>query len=157
MRKRLSRLNLEVHLYNKESFHREGMEKGSKIDYIVTTRGHQTQAQVKERLTSDHDMVVLEAEIATKLRKTPVKEMFYSRLLNDVKKEHLRPYLRYILETICAVMGDKEGLDRHKQERLLGKLQTKVPITVRNPSQQLYEVERKVNDLLKRKLPFREV
>ena len=40
MRKRLSRLNLEVHLYNKESFHREGMEKGSKIDYIVTTTGH---------------------------------------------------------------------------------------------------------------------
>ena len=62
-RKRILRLNLEIHTYNGNSFHREGKEKGSRIDYIVTTKGHQVYTQVKERLTSDHDMVVLEVEI----------------------------------------------------------------------------------------------
>ena len=55
---------------------------------------------VKVTETSDHNIVVAEIidkEDQRKIKKMPRKEMFYSNLLNQIKQEHLRPYLRYLL------------------------------------------------------------
>ena len=40
------------------------------------------------------------------LNKECSKEMFFSGLLNDIKKEHIKHYMRYIMQMISTILGD---------------------------------------------------
>ena len=88
MRKELLHSNMQVSYYTKESYHREGMEEGSKIDHILTPQGIKVEIRVVTTDTSDHNIFIAEVmdeKDQRKIKKMPKKEMFYSNLLNKIK------------------------------------------------------------------------
>ena len=81
-------------------------------------------------------------------RRMPRKEMFFSNLLNDIKREHLKPYFRYLLKVVSAVMNHDQVLDEKKQEKLLKELRRNIPVLVHNSPKKIYEVEKKIDEML---------
>jgi len=99
LRPELERCNMSVCTYQKVSYHRTGMEKGSKIDYFVASNELTLETRTIGMQTSDHNVVM--AQITGQNgtwcpRKTANKEMFFSNILNEIKKDHIKFYLRYV-------------------------------------------------------------
>ena len=61
-------------------------------------------------------------EQVLKPRRLPCKEMFFSGLLNNIKEKHIRPYMRYILKMINAIMNEDEEYNKVRQKELLEEL-----------------------------------
>ena len=80
------------------------MEGSSKIDFLITSRALVQKTKVVRMQTSDHSVISVDITQEGQSRMdmlTPIrignKEMFFSGLLNRIKEEHLRPYLRFLL------------------------------------------------------------
>ena len=81
--------------------------------------------------------------------------MFFSGLLNNIKEKHIKPYMKYLLQTVNTVMNQNSQLDRGKQEQLLKELKAEIPVVVHNSPAKLYEVEKKIDQMLKQGKPFK--
>ena len=84
------------------------------------------------------------------------KEMFYSNLLNDIKPKHVGAYMRYLLQMISCVMNGHD-LTRRDHELILKELKRSIPVVVTNKPSKIYDVEKKVNEMLEQRLPFEEI
>ena len=136
------------------------MKKGSKIDFVVASNELSIEAKSVNREMSDHNVVM--AEIRGKdgswsPRNAANKEMFFSNLLNEVKEKHLKYYLRYIWQMLCCIMNDDEVLNQETHEELLGELKDAIPIVVINQPRKIYEVEKRIDELLEQGAPYGQI
>ena len=53
---------MSVVAYEGNSFHRTGMEKGSRIDFVVVSNEIQVEAKIVKRQMSDHNVVMVELQ-----------------------------------------------------------------------------------------------
>ena len=58
---------------------------------------------------------------------------------------------------VSKIMSKNEELDPETQERFLKELRRAMPIIVHNPAKKIYEVEKKINELLKKNVPYKEI
>ena len=140
------------------------MKKGSKIDYIITTRRSKTDTETVKTQMSDHNAVIMELELNQRealntetIMKVPDKEMFFSNVINEIKEKHIKYYLRYILQTLSAIIGQDKGMNHIKQTELLTELKSKMPIVVKNSPRRIYEVEKRINEMLEQRLPYKDI
>ena len=106
---------------------------------------------------SDHNVIM--AEIQGKdgewsPRRTANKEMFFSNLLNEIKEEHIPAYLRYIWQLLSLIMNQDEVLNKETHEEILQELKTEIPIVETNRPRQIYDVERRVDELMAQGAPY---
>ena len=83
--------------------------------------------------------------------------MFFSNLLNEIKEEHLPVYLRYIWKMLALVMDQERELDNKSHELMLEELKTAIPIVVTNQPRKIYDVERRVDEMLEKGMPYGEI
>ena len=109
--------------------------------------------RVIKRTMSDHNVVMTEVSgrNGTSLtpRRTCNKEMFFSNLLNEIKQKHIKFYLRYAVQMVSLVMNKDQELNTEKQKEILDELKSRLPIIRVNQPKRIYEVERKIDQLLK--------
>ncbi len=55
------------------------------------------------------------------------------------------------------VMNRGKGLDHEQHENMLNELKAAIPIVVVNQPRKIYDVERKVDEMLEKGMPFGEV
>ncbi len=163
MRRCLERNNMRICRYEGASFERQRADRGevkSKIDYLATTRDAVMKTRVISSETSDHNLVM--AEIKGKRgnlrpRRLACKEMFFSNTLNEIKKDDIKHYMRYILQVMDRVMNGREGMCVEEQEILLEELKGKIPIVEINRPRKIYDVERKIDEMMKKGVGFKKI
>lgn len=144
------------------------MKQTSKLDFIIASGDLEVSAEIVHTNTSDHQAIMgnISCEIEENgdnggsilsPRREGDKEMFFSGIINEIKEENVGVYLRYIMQVVSCIMNNEEGMKKNQQETFLEELKEEMQIVVVNKPRQIYQVEKKIDEMLKKRLPFEEI
>ena len=106
-------------------------------------------------ITSDHDYLEIEIETEGLPYQTQPKEFYYSNQLNQPKEQDLHNYLEYILKYLELVMENQ--LTQESFDRIKRTFTDKTIVVRRNQANMVYEVEKKVQKMLEKRMPYEQI
>ncbi len=150
-RNALRELQMKVAWNQVKTFHRTRFS--SLLDFVVTDHNVQARHMLVTEAPSDHDMLTMELNGISPFAVKHHKQMVLSSIINDIKEEHVAPYLVYLLK-LLNLAHKNNAWNARDLKNIRRELEEEIPLVVMNSPKNQYSVEKEIRKLIGEGAPF---